>query len=60
MLEEVTIYEYKVHIRDVANEFVPLSVPMSDDKLVQMIMRSLPDRFTRKSLLYKKSMTSLK
>lgn len=48
MHEENTISEFNLHIRDIANESLSLGVPMSDDQLVQKILRSLPERFNMK------------
>ncbi|XP_057444753.1 uncharacterized protein LOC130736999 [Lotus japonicus] len=48
MTEEETISEFHMRVRDLANSSFALGEPMSDEKLVRKILRSLPKKFAMK------------
>ncbi|KAA0046158.1 gag-pol polyprotein [Cucumis melo var. makuwa] len=48
MTEEETIVEFNVRVLDIANESDTLGEKMSDSKLVQKVLRSLPSKFNMK------------
>ena len=54
MIEEQTIAEFHMQIRDIANTSFSLGEKMSDEKLVRRILRSLPKRFAMKVTQVKK------
>lgn len=43
MLEEDTIFEFNIRIRDIDNVSLSLGFPMDDDKLVGKILRAVPE-----------------
>ena len=48
MTEEETISEFHMRVRDLSNASFALGEPMSDEKLVRKILRSLPQKFAMK------------
>ncbi|XP_073025196.1 uncharacterized protein [Primulina eburnea] len=48
MEENETIVEYDRRLRDIANEAFSLGDPMSNERLVSKVLRSLPERFNIK------------
>ncbi|CAJ2633141.1 unnamed protein product [Trifolium pratense] len=48
MKEEETIHDFHMNILEFANSFDALGEPISDEKLVSKILRSLPNRFDMK------------
>ncbi|XP_073025194.1 uncharacterized protein [Primulina eburnea] len=48
MEENETIVEYDRRLRDIENEAFSLSDPMSNERLVSKVLRSLPERFNIK------------
>ncbi|GAA0151709.1 hypothetical protein LIER_10369 [Lithospermum erythrorhizon] len=48
MEEDETIATYNSKVKDIANESFALGEPMSNEKLVRKVLRTLPKRFANK------------
>ena len=55
MSEEETIAEFNVQVLDLANESFPLGEKISEAKMVQKVLRSLPARFNTKVTVIEKA-----
>ncbi|CAM8923747.1 unnamed protein product [Rhodiola kirilowii] len=55
MKEDETIAEFNTRVLDISNESFALGEPMSKEKLVRKVLRSLPKRYAMKALAVKET-----
>ncbi|CAM8971606.1 unnamed protein product [Rhodiola kirilowii] len=55
MLEDETITDFNTRVLDISNESFALGEPMSEEKLVRKVLRSLPRCFAMKALTIKEA-----
>ncbi|CAM8891708.1 unnamed protein product [Rhodiola kirilowii] len=55
MKEDETIADFNTRVLDISNESFALREPMSEEKLVRKVLRSLPKRYAMKALTVKEA-----
>ncbi|CAM8937745.1 unnamed protein product [Rhodiola kirilowii] len=55
MQEDETIADFNTRVLDISNESFALGEPMSEEKLVRKVLRSLPKRYAMKALAVKEA-----
>ncbi|CAM8908352.1 unnamed protein product [Rhodiola kirilowii] len=55
MKEDETIADFNTRVLDISNESFAIGEPMSEEKLVRKVLRSLPKRYAMKALAVKEA-----